>query len=189
MTKEQKRAAENLRDSELIRNHQQGDAKAFPQLINLYQKVIFWLIFKKLNNRQDAEEVTLDVFMFLLNAINSGKYQEKGNFGGWLHQTALYKANNFLRKRTLITEHPEELPELPIELTESEEESEEILKRFRKFFNTLTLREKRLLVFRHRKNLDWNIIGKRVNLTAKCASWLHSKIIAKFKNTLPKNIF
>lgn len=75
------------RAAPLVRRAAAGDAAAFGQLYALYADAIYRHVAVALRRREDAEDVTEQVFVKALRHI--GRYRpERGPFGGWLHTIA-----------------------------------------------------------------------------------------------------
>jgi len=189
MTKQEKREAEQLRDAALIQQHRDGDAKAFDQLEKLYKTPLYWYSYKKLGNRQDAEDAAQEVFIRAVEAIANGNYKENVPFGGWLYTTARNYIEHIQKKKKPTIKNVEELPEVMMEETESKEEIKEKRKRVRSLFKGLSLSEAKLMLLRYWHKLKWKEIAKRLKITEKYASGLHSKIIKKFQKKAGENIF
>ena len=85
----------NTSDQELLLEYaQRRDAEAFASLVARYQTLVFAASQRLLGNRDDAEEVTQEVFLSL--ATNAGKIAAP-KVGGWLYRTAVNAAYSRLR--------------------------------------------------------------------------------------------
>ena len=124
-----------------------------------------------------------------VEAINNGNYREEMHFGGWLHTTARNYIEHIQKKKKPTIKNVEELPEVMMEETESKEEIKEKRKRVRSLFKGLSLSEAKLMLLRYWHKLKWKEIAKRLKITEKYASGLHSKIIKKFQKKAGENIF
>lgn len=84
-------------DTELIRQISAGDAEALRQLFERYEKLVFSLAYKMLNDRATAEEITLDVFLRIWQHAN--RYRaEKAQVKTWLVRIARNLAIDHLRR-------------------------------------------------------------------------------------------
>lgn len=74
-----------------------GDAKAFVALVDRYKHMVFTLAMKILKNKEEAEEVSQDVFIKVYNALQSFKGDSK--FSTWLYKIAYYQSLDYLKKQ------------------------------------------------------------------------------------------
>ncbi len=83
-------------EDSLILNAKKGDGKAFGELYDEYVTRIYRFIFLKVRRKQDAEDLTHQVF---LNAWqNIGRYESRGfPFGSWLYRIASNAVIDFYR--------------------------------------------------------------------------------------------
>lgn len=81
-----------------------GDTNAFSNLIIKYQDFVFTLVFRMLKNKEDAEEVTQDVFIKAYKVLNTFRGESK--FSTWLYTIAYRKALDKLKnnKSTIISQ-------------------------------------------------------------------------------------
>ena len=84
---------ENLQ-IDLINNH---DEKACRDFIGLHKDMVFRVCFSFVNNRQDAEELTQDVFISAINSISS--FKKEAQLHTWLYRIAINQSLNFIRKQ------------------------------------------------------------------------------------------
>ncbi len=89
-------------DFELIVEAQQNKhPKAFETLMMRYKDPVFYLILKMVHNRDDAEDLTIEVFGKIFNNIHS--YNPAWAFSTWLYKSATNNAIDFLRKKRIET--------------------------------------------------------------------------------------
>ncbi len=75
----------------------QGDSNALSLLMDNYYDAIFFTILKMVNNRQDAEDLTLEVFQKV--HVNIQAYSDTFAFSTWLFKIASNTCIDFLRKK------------------------------------------------------------------------------------------
>jgi RNA polymerase sigma-70 factor (ECF subfamily) len=75
----------------------QNDALAFEELIQGYRQRVFRLAFGMLRNREDAEDLTQEIFVKAFLSIH--KFDERSSFSTWLHSVAVHACLDELRKR------------------------------------------------------------------------------------------
>jgi len=97
-------------DEELVDALRQGDRAAFDALYDRYFERVFRFTRKRLHNRADAEETTQEVFISVLNAIDS--YRGEAAFSAWLFGiTRRTIASRFKRKRLALVPLDDQEPE------------------------------------------------------------------------------
>ncbi len=75
-----------------------GDATAFEELVNRYERKIFRLTMNITRNREDAEDAMQDAFMKAYSHLD--RFQEESRFYTWLVRIAANEALMRLRKRS-----------------------------------------------------------------------------------------
>ena len=73
-------------DLEMVRRARKGDQYAFDRLIHKYQARIFQFCFRMLDDRDEAEELTQDVFVNVYR--NLKRFRQESRFSTWLFQIA-----------------------------------------------------------------------------------------------------
>lgn len=88
-----------------------GDTHAFTVLVDRYKHMVFTLAIKILRNREEAEEVSQDVFVKMHEALPTFKGDSK--FSTWLYKIAYHRSLDYLKKqkRTLTTTSLDEFAE------------------------------------------------------------------------------
>ena len=78
--------ASTARDAErqVIEACQRGEREAFDQLVVRYQRDIYRLCYRYLNNHEDANDVTQEVFLKAWRGI--GRFRGKSAFSTWLYR-------------------------------------------------------------------------------------------------------
>src|SRR3954454_11632167 len=91
-------------DGQLVVRTNEGDRKAFDQLINRYQRQAGAVSYRLLGNSQDALEVTQDAFLKAFTSLAT--LQKPEAFGGWLMRIVSNLSLNFRRSRKTRTQLP-----------------------------------------------------------------------------------
>ncbi len=110
-------------DINLLRACQQGDVGAFERLFQTYREPVFRLAFRFTGNRDDAEDLTQDIFLKVFERI--GSFRCESSFATWLYRLAVNTCLNFKRD----TKHAESL-EVIDDWQEYELNPEEVCERF-----------------------------------------------------------
>ena len=85
----------------LIASALQGDQNAYADLYNLYAAGLYRLLYSLLLNRQDAEDVTQEAFVYAFK--NLGRYDAKrASFKTWLYTIAVSRSRNVHRRQRPI---------------------------------------------------------------------------------------
>ena len=90
-----------LNDSEIIIKVLSGDQQAYALLVNRYRNYVFTLALRFTKNREDAEEVSQDIFIKAYRALADFKGTSK--FSTWLYTIVNNTCITFLRKKRLQT--------------------------------------------------------------------------------------
>ncbi len=84
-------------DYELVQLALSGDEKAFTRLLSRYKDAIYFMLLKMVNNRNDAEDLTLEAFGKAFKNIH--QYSPTYAFSTWLFKIASNNCIDFLRRR------------------------------------------------------------------------------------------
>ncbi|HEY5653198.1 MAG TPA: sigma-70 family RNA polymerase sigma factor [Pontiella sp.] len=84
-------------DEELVLQAQRGDVHAFDQLVERYHGKIYGLTYNMTSNREDAEDLTQEVFVKAFDALP--RFKGKSSFYTWLYRIAVNKTINYRKKR------------------------------------------------------------------------------------------
>lgn len=104
-------------DFELVRRAvEHGDQKAFAELLEQYREPIHYLLLKMVNNREDAEDLTIETFAKAFK--NLPNFRPDYAFSTWLFRIATNAGIDFLRKKKLKT--------LSIDTTFSNDDGDEV---------------------------------------------------------------
>jgi RNA polymerase sigma-70 factor (ECF subfamily) len=85
---------------EVIENCKAGDENAFAEIVLTYQKKVFNIAYRMLGNREEAKELSQEVFLSVLESIKD--LREEIKFEPWLTQITLNHCRNrwkYLKRR------------------------------------------------------------------------------------------
>lgn len=74
-----------------------GDQKAFAELMGRYRDAIFFMLLKMVNNKSDAEDLTIEAFGKAFKNLN--QYSPSYAFSTWLFKIASNNCIDYLRKK------------------------------------------------------------------------------------------
>jgi RNA polymerase sigma-70 factor (ECF subfamily) len=78
-----------------------GDQALFAQLVQRYQSYVFTLVLRFTDNREDAEEISQDVFVKAYRSL--ADFRGDAKFSTWLYTVVRTTCITFLRKKRLDT--------------------------------------------------------------------------------------
>lgn len=73
-----------------------GDKAAFERLVRKYEKYVYTTVYAVVRNREDAFDVSQEVFLKLYHSI--GSFKGESSFSSWLYRIARNGALDFLRR-------------------------------------------------------------------------------------------
>lgn len=74
-----------------------GDQKAYAELLDRYRDAIYFMLLKMVNNKSDAEDLTIEAFGKAFKSIH--QYTPNYAFSTWLFKIATNNCIDFIRKR------------------------------------------------------------------------------------------
>ncbi|MCB0794566.1 MAG: sigma-70 family RNA polymerase sigma factor [Flavobacteriales bacterium] len=85
-------------DYELVRRAvDRGDQKAYAQLMSRYRDSIYFMLLKMINNKDDAEDLTIEAFGKAFNRLH--QYTPNYAFSTWLFKIASNNCIDWIRKQ------------------------------------------------------------------------------------------
>jgi RNA polymerase sigma factor (sigma-70 family) len=90
---------EHRDDNHYIQQVIAGDTAAFAVLVNRHKDLVFSIVLKIVQNREDAEEVAQDAFVKAFQKLNT--FRRDSRFSTWLYRIAYNEAISRIRLRRL----------------------------------------------------------------------------------------
>ena len=84
-----------MKETEIINRLQQGDERAFKQLVENCQKLVVTTCFGLVHNMEDAEDIAQDVFIEVFRSVN--KFRADSKLSTWLYRISVNRSLNFIR--------------------------------------------------------------------------------------------
>jgi RNA polymerase sigma-70 factor (ECF subfamily) len=84
-----------LEEIEWVKRVQKGDRAAFGPLVERYERRVRSLVFRLVRRRDEAEDITQDIFVKAFRGIRSYNFQ--ASFGTWLMRVAANHCYDYLR--------------------------------------------------------------------------------------------
>ena len=88
-----------MNDNEIIKSIVQGDRDSFRILVERYQQMVFRTCMGFLHNKEDAEDLTQDVFIQAYQSLS--RFKDESAFSTWLYRIAVNASLNKIRKSKL----------------------------------------------------------------------------------------
>ncbi|HPU42541.1 MAG TPA: RNA polymerase sigma factor [Acetivibrio clariflavus] len=160
------------RDSILVENTLKGDINSFEELMSLYQDKLFNFLSKMTASREDAEEITQEVFIKVYK--NLYKYNSKWSFSAWIYRIAINTLRSEYRKVKNIknVDYYTNVPELPANFSdypdiayEIKEQRVEIIK----LIDELKEDQKTALILRCMQDFSFKEIGDILGISPEAA--------------------
>jgi RNA polymerase sigma-70 factor (ECF subfamily) len=150
-----------------------GEEKAFAKLMSRYKDAIYFMLLKMVNNKNDAEDLTIEAFGKAFKNLH--QYSPNYAFSTWLFKIATNNCIDFLRKRRGVyvsIENNQENGEndAPIKLRSTDPDPEEKLIRIqkailmRKIVHRLKPRYRILVELRYFREFSYEEIAKELHL-------------------------
>lgn len=149
-------------DAELVEAFQQGDERAFTELVHRYQERIYWLARRFQNNHDDADEIVQEVFCKAYESLK--EFRGESSFYTWLYRITVNASLNAVRRERVrkffrldeLLEQPESTDSMPDDLLEGVEQRSLI----DEAVATLPEKQKAVFIMRYYDELSYEEISK-----------------------------
>lgn len=174
------------RDNNLVENTLKGDVNSFEKLVSAYQGKLFSFLSKMTATREDAEEITQEVFIKVYK--NLYKYNNKWSFSTWIYRIAVNTLRSEYRKvkklKTVdyyasITDLPANFYDYPDIAYEIKEKRVEIIQ----IIDQLNEDQKTALLLRSMHDFSFKEIGDILGISPEAAKMK----IQRAKQTVIRN--
>jgi len=88
-----------MNEVELIEKIKRGERDLFKELVDKYKDMVFNICFGFVKNKEDAEDITQDVFFTIYKNIKGFKFESK--ISTWIYRIAVNRSLNHIRNRKL----------------------------------------------------------------------------------------
>lgn len=164
-----------LKDYNLVKNAiENGDQKAYAELMARYKDSIYFMLLKMVNNRDDADDLTIEAFGKAFKNIK--QYTPDYAFSTWLFKIATNNCIDFIRKKRKMTFsidkgiETDDGGELNIDIKSNQPDPEENLMKKQKVLmmrdvvERLKPRYKKLVELRYFQERSYEEIAEELNL-------------------------
>ena len=161
-------------DFALVESALKGDEKAFAKLLSRYKDAIYFMLLKMVNNKSDAEDLTIEAFGKAFKNLH--QYSPNYAFSTWLFKIASNNCIDFLRKRKGVlvpiesNQENNDAEQQPVRLRSGDPDPEQKLIRMqkailmRKVVRRLKPRYQTLVELRYFREYSYEEIAKELNL-------------------------
>lgn len=156
-----------MQEKQIIEHLKSGDEFIYKYVYDQYSRMVYSVCFRMIGNKEEAEDVTQDVFIKVFNSINT--FREDSKLSTWVYQITVNTCLNRLRRKKAINflslnfwEDEKGENEMTAEsLTPKEElEKSEIQKIVQDAINTLPAKQKSAIILSRYEELPYKEIAK-----------------------------
>ncbi|MFQ5824372.1 MAG: RNA polymerase sigma factor [bacterium] len=143
-------------DFKLVRECLEGNPKAFELIIDKYQKPIFNIALRLINDYEDAQDITQSVFIKAFENLDT--FNPKYKFFSWIYRIVVNESINFLNQR----KHLEKLDKNFISKEKTPEEHYyeiEMCERVQDALMDLQIYYRTVIILRHFEDLSYREIS------------------------------
>ncbi|MFO7823365.1 MAG: sigma-70 family RNA polymerase sigma factor [Cyclobacterium sp.] len=164
------------KDSELISQYRNGSEVAFERLVDKYKAKVYTTILMIVKEQGVAEDLLQDVFVKVVQTLNSDRYNEEGKFQPWLmriaHNLAIDHFRKMRRYPTVVMEDGSNVfntmhfAEQNVEDMKVRDETYELV---RQLIDELPESQKQVLIMRHYMDLSFQEIAEQTGVSINTA--------------------
>ncbi|MBN2611372.1 MAG: sigma-70 family RNA polymerase sigma factor [Bacteroidales bacterium] len=183
------------RDFILVQRANNGDQKAYAELLGRYRDAIYYMLLKMVNNASDAEDLTIEAFGKAFKNIQ--QYAPNYAFSTWLFKIATNNCIDFIRKRKANhvsldqndDEHEKASIDIQAPVMDPEETmiNEQKVKMMRSVVDKLKPRYRKLIELRYFNELSYEEIAEELELpigTVKAQLFRARELLANILKTV-----
>ena len=179
-----------MTDGAVIGRARSGDADAFRQLVDRHSQPLFRVAYRMTGNEHDADDVVQETFLRAYRQL--GSFEQRANFGTWLHRIAVNCSLDLLRARGRIDRRyggdPESAEMSGEARVEPEQDrllvSAELRKEVAAAMERLTGNERTAFVLRHFEGMPVEEIGKTLGIQVNAAKHTIFRAVRKLRQSL-----
>ena len=168
-----------------------GDSDAFRLLVEQHSRLVFRVAYRMTGNEHDADDVVQETFLRAYKQL--GRFEERANFGTWLHRVAVNCALDLLRSRGRLDRHyggdPEEAEMMgAIRSSDPQQDrlllSAELRNQVTAAMEKLSGNERTAFVLRHFEGMPVEEIGKTLGIQVNAAKHTIFRAVRKLREAL-----
>jgi len=165
-------SSSSLEDDKFVKRAIEGDQEAFKDLMDKYQKPLYFHVLKMVKNHEQVEDLVQEAFMKAFRNLNS--YNTNYAFSTWLYRITTNHTIDYLRKKKLKTtsiDQPVKTRdgEMEIQISDDAETDRDIIRKERKAIihnaiNDLPDKYRKVIEMRHLQELSYQEIADHLDL-------------------------
>ncbi len=169
-------------DRILAQKAKKGDGLAYAKLFNRYKDTLYYMVYKMVNNKSDAEDLTAEAFDRAFRNLH--QYDPKYAFSTWLFSIASNHSIDFLRKHKAKQASESQVLEDTIQSTELNPEevliSQQQIAEIRELLKQLRPEYQTMLELRYFKGYSYNEIAEEQKIPLGTVKTQLARAKAKF---------
>ncbi|HXH38601.1 MAG TPA: sigma-70 family RNA polymerase sigma factor [Thermoanaerobaculia bacterium] len=177
-------------DLAVVSRARSGDADAFRQLVERHSKTTFRVAYRMTGNEHDADDVVQETFLRAYRQLRH--FEERANFGTWLHRIAVNCSLDLLRARSRVDRtYGGDLESAELAGTaRSEAQQDRLLmsadlqKHVAAAMERLSSNERTAFVLRHFEGMPVEEIGKALGIQVNAAKHTIFRAVRKLRESL-----
>ena len=148
---------------EILKNAARGDMAAVEEIYKTFSSTVYTVALGVTQNRQDAEEVTQDVFIKALRGLKNFKFESL--FGTWLYKITMNTALNYYGKRLRSKEVPTDYNVMEADLADNRDapkdkaEKQDAAWRVSELLKKINPEQRSCIILREIEGLDYKEIA------------------------------
>ena len=179
-----------MTDVTVVSRARTGDPDAFRLLVERHSQPIFRVAYRMTGNEHDADDVVQETFLRAYRQLD--RFEERANFGTWLHRIAINCALDLLRARGRMDRYyggdPEDAEMHGMIRSEPEQDrlliSAELREQVAAAMERLSGNERTAFVLRHFEGMPVEEIGKTLGIQVNAAKHTIFRAVRKLRQSL-----
>jgi RNA polymerase sigma-70 factor (ECF subfamily) len=177
-------------DVAVVSRARTGDADAFRELVDRHSRTMFRVAYRMTGNEHDADDVVQETFLRAYRQLEH--FEERANFGTWLHRIAVNCSLDLLRARSRADRHyggdPESAELAGAARTDPQQDrllmSAELQQHVTAAMETLSGNERTAFILRHFEGMPVEEIGRTLGIQVNAAKHTIFRAVRKLREAL-----
>lgn len=173
-----------MADPQLVTRAQEGDVRAFEELVKRYQRDIYGLACRMVGDPEEARDVMQQAFLQAF--VHLREFRQQSAFRTWLFRITLNQCYNFLKGRKRYGE-PVDVQDLVLEAEDSPEGNlvaQQERARLYQALEKLPAKQRAVIALKLEQNLSYQEIAQVLGGTAGAARVNYCQALKKLKKLL-----